>query len=225
MSPRNPAKVDIPVLLTPRQERILDCIGQFLTAHGFPPTVREICERVGLSSPSSVHSQLRTLEELGYLNRNAHLPRAMELLQKAYDHLGIANPAIHADARPIPVVGTIAAGSPILAEEHIEEYITLPESIVGDGTLFALTVRGESMIDAGVLPGDTVIVRQQPQVEQGEMCAAIVEDSATVKTFRRTKQGKVFLDPANDHYEPIPLTPEQANNAIMGKVVAVVRKV
>lgn len=225
MSPRNTNKVDIPVLLTPRQERILDCIGQFVSTHGFPPTVREICERVGLSSPSSVHSQLRTLEEMGYLNRNAQLPRAMELLQKAYDHLGIVNPALRVDARPIPVVGAIAAGSPILAEEHIEEYISLPESIVGDGTLFALTVRGESMIDAGVLPGDTVIVRQQPQVEQGEMCAAIVDDGATVKTFRRTKQGQVFLDPANDLYEPIPLTPEQANNAIMGKVVAVLRKV
>ena len=225
MSARNKPKVEIPVLLSPRQERILDCIGQYVSTNGFPPTVREICQSVGLSSPSSVHSQLRTLEEQGYIKRDPQLPRAMELRQKAYDHLGIVNPALHADARVVPLVGAIAAGSPILAEEHIEEYISLPESIVGDGTLFALTVRGESMIDAGILPGDTVIVRQQQQVEQGEMCAAIVDDGATVKTFRRTKDGQVFLDPANDLYEPIPLTPEQANQAIMGKVVAVLRKV
>ncbi|WP_336250318.1 transcriptional repressor LexA [Stomatohabitans albus] len=225
MSPQPNPTDHMPDLLTPRQQRIMECIGQFVSTHGFPPTVREICERVGLSSPSSVHSQLRTLEEMGYLNRNASLPRAMELLPKAYDHLGIVNPTLTGTSVPIPLVGAIAAGAPILAEEHIDEYISLPESIVGDGTLFALTVRGESMIEAGVLPGDTVIVRQQQQVEQGEMCAALIEDGATVKYFRRTRAGDVFLDPANEYYEPIPLTPEQVSAAIMGKVVAVLRKV
>lgn len=223
-----PVKVDkygIPVFLTARQERILDCIGQFVSTHGYPPTVREICERVGLSSPSSVHSQLKTLDEYGFLNRNSQLPRAIELLPKAYDYLGMVDPATITDTRQVPLVGSIAAGSPILADEHIEDYISLPESIVGDGELFALSVRGESMINAGILPGDTVIVRQQQQVEQGEMCAAFVEDGATVKFFRRTKDGEVFLDPANDLYEPIPLTSAQANSAIMGKVVAMLRKV
>lgn len=224
MAAPNP-KPDTSDSLTPRQQRIMDCIGQFVSTHAYPPTVREICERVGLSSPSSVHSQLRSLEQKGYIDRHGNQPRAMELLPKAFDLLGIVNPTLTGTSRPIPVIGTIAAGAPIIAEEHIEEYISLPESVVGDGTLFALLVRGESMIEAGVMPGDTVIVRQQPTVEQGEMCAALIEEGATVKYYRKTKNGEIFLDPANELYDPIPLTPQQADSAIMGKVVAVLRRV
>jgi repressor LexA len=202
--------------LTNRQQMILTVIRRAVAERGYPPSVREIGEAVGLKSPSSVHSQMNTLEELGYIRRDPSRPRAIELL--GGDDGPATGPTV-----AVPMVGEIAAGGPILAEEQIDDYVSLPESLVGTGTIFALTVRGESMLEAGVLPGDTVVVRQQERVEQGEMCAALIDGEATVKFFRRTKSGEVWLDPANEAYDPIPV-PRDADSTIMGKVVAVLRK-
>ncbi|MEE8603374.1 transcriptional repressor LexA [Euzebya tangerina] len=204
--------------LSLRQQRILYMIQSTVAERGYPPSVREIGDAVGLRSPSSVHSQMKTLEDLGYIRRDPSRPRAIEVLAEFDEDAPDTSPT-----RTVPVVGEIAAGGPILADQQIDEHLVLPESFVGSGTIFALTVRGESMIDAGVMPGDTVVVRQQPTVEQGEMCAALIEDEATVKFFRRTKAGEVWLDPANESYDPIPVPPD-AQGAIMGKVVAVLRK-
>jgi repressor LexA len=127
-------------------------------------------------------------------------------------------------SRNVPLIGEIAAGAPIVAEERVETVLPLPKELVGDGELFMLTVRGESMIEAGVLDGDLVVVRAQPIVEQGEMCAALVDGEATVKFFRRTRSGEVFLDPANVGYEPIPVRPDQ-DARVLGKIVTVLRSV
>jgi repressor LexA len=206
--------------LTERQKQILEVIKRAVESHGFPPSVREIGEAVGLRSPSSVHSQLASLQRAGYLRREGSRPRAIEVRGAR----GPESTAETASARSVPLVGEIAAGAPIVAEERIEDTYSLPKHLVGDGTLFMLRVRGESMIDAGVLSGDLVVVRQQPAVEQGEMCAAIVDGEATVKFFRRTSAGAVFLDPANEAFEPIPVAPD-SDAAILGKVVAVLRSV
>jgi repressor LexA len=203
--------------LTKRQQQILQVIREAVGRRGYPPSVREIGDAVGLKSPSSVHSQLSALERAGYLHRDPSRPRALELRLPGTDAY---NPP--AESREVALVGEIAAGAPILAEERVEERYALPRDLVGEGTLFMLRVRGESMLQAGVLPGDLVVVRQQPVVEQGEMCAAMVEGEATVKLFRRTRSGQVFLDPANDGYEPLELDPS-ADNTILGKVVAVLR--
>lgn len=204
--------------LTERQQRILEVIRTSVDQRGYPPSVREIAASVGLSSPSSVHSQLSVLERAGYLRRDPSRPRAIEVHFDPDTALALAT----APTRQVPLVGEIAAGTPILAEERVEELYALPRDLVGEGTLFALRVRGESMLQAGVLPGDLVVIRQQPTVEQGEMCAALIDDEATVKFFRRTRSGEVFLDPANDGYEPIPIPPD-TEGAILGKVVAVLR--
>ena len=208
----------MPPELTSRQQAILDTIRRAVAERGYPPSVREIGDAVGLKSPSSVHAQMNTLEELGYIRRDPTRPRAIEVMDDGGEPLAPTSPT-----RPVPVLGEIAAGGPIVAEEQISEHLALPQSLVGDGTIFALTVRGESMIEAGVMDGDTVVIRQQPNVEQGEMCAALIDGEATVKFFRRTKSGQVFLDPANERFEPIPIT-QDAQSAIMGKVVAVLRK-
>ncbi len=205
--------------LTARQQRILEVIRHAVHSRGYPPSVREIGDAVGLKSPSSVHSQLATLERAGYLRRDPARPRAIELRGA-----GSAPASMASAAAPVPLVGEIAAGAPVIAEEQIEDVYSLPRALVGEGTLFMLRVRGESMVQAGVLPGDLVVVRQQPQVEQGEMCAAMIEGEATVKYFRRTRGGEVFLDPANEGYEPIPVPPG-ADSAILGKVVAILRSV
>jgi len=206
--------------LTSRQQRILEVIREAVETRGYPPSVREIGEAVGLKSPSSVHSQLATLERGGYLRRDPSRPRAIEVHFDPDTELSIPASA----TKLVPLVGEIAAGAPVLAEERVEHVYPLPKDIVGEGTLFMLRVRGESMVQAGVLPGDLVVVRQQPRVEQGEMCAALIEDEATVKFFRRTQSGAIFLDPANEGYEPIPVPPD-AIGAILGKVVAVMRNV
>jgi repressor LexA len=204
--------------LTERQLRILEVIREAVETRGYPPSVREIGEAVGLSSPSSVHSQLATLERHGFLRRDPSRPRAIEVRFDPDTEL-----ALHPSrSRTVPLVGEIAAGAPILAEERVEEAYALPRDLVGEGRLFMLRVRGESMIEAGVLPGDLVVVRQQETVEQAEMCAALVEGEATVKFYRRTPAGEVFLDPANASYEPIPVRAD-ADAAILGKVVAVLR--
>jgi repressor LexA len=206
--------------LTPRQRQILEYIHEAVVTRGYPPSVREIGNAVGLTSPSSVHHQLKQLERGGYLRRDPTLPRAIEVRFDPDSELTIP-PSPH---RVVPLVGEVAAGAPVLAEERVEAMLPLPRDLVGEGPLFMLRVRGESMIDAGVLHGDLVVVRQQPTVEQGEMCAALIEGEATVKFFRRTRSGEVFLDPANDAFEPIPV-PRDAESAVMGKVVAVLRTV
>jgi repressor LexA len=206
--------------LTARQHRILEVIHEAVTTRGYPPSVREIGEAVGLTSPSSVHHQLGQLEKGGYIRRDPTLPRAMEIRFDPATELSIPT----SPQKVVPLVGEIAAGAPIFAEERVESMLPLPRDLVGEGTLFMLRVRGESMLDAGVLPGDLVVVRQQPTVEQGEMCAALIDEEATVKFFRRTPTGEVFLDPANERHEPIPV-PADADSAILGKVVAVLRSV
>ncbi len=206
--------------LTARQRAILAMIHAHVDAHGYPPSVREIGDAVGLRSSSSVHAQLETLEEKGYLKRDPTKPRALELGRDPDTALELRPVA----ARNVPLVGEIAAGGPILAEERVDAVYPLPRELVGEGQLFMLRVRGESMIEAGVLDGDLVVVREQPSVEQGEMCAALIDGEATVKFFRRTRAGEVFLDPANETYEPIPVTADQ-DATIMGKVVTVLRSV
>ena len=211
-----PADVD----LTDRQRAILDVVNGHLEEHGYPPSVREIGQAVGLRSTSSVHAQLATLEQKGYLRRDAAKPRAMEMAKDPETDITVRPES----ARNVPLVGEIAAGAPILADERVETVYPLPRELVGEGTLFLLRVRGDSMIDAGVLDGDLVVIREQAMVEQGEMCAALIDGEATVKFFRRDRQGQIFLDPANEHYEPIAIgTGSEAN--IMGKVVSVLRSV
>jgi repressor LexA len=204
--------------LTDRQRGILEVIHDHVEVHGYPPSVREIGEAVGLKSTSSVHAQLETLTEKGYLRRDATKPRAVEVARDLDTNLETRPER----SRNVPLVGEIAAGAPILADERVDAVYPLPAELVGEGTLFMLRVRGESMIEAGVFDGDLVVVREQPTVEQGEMCAALVEGEATVKFFRRTKAVEVFLDPANERYEPIPVSPD-ADARIMGKVVSVLR--
>ena len=206
--------------LSDRQRAILEMISSHVDDHGYPPSVREICNAVGLKSTSSVHAQLATLEEKGFLRRDHTKPRALEVSRDLETDLELRPE----QTRNIPLVGDIAAGAPIIAEERVDVVYPLPRDLVGDGTLFMLKVRGESMIEAGVFPGDLVVIREQPTVEQGEMCAALVDGEATVKFFRRTRAGEVFLDPANAAYEPIQVA-EDADARIMGKVVTVLRSV
>lgn len=206
--------------LSERQQQILEMIRTTVNDRGYPPSVREIGDAVGLSSTSSVHNQLAALERSGYLRRDPARPRAIEVRIDADTDL----PTSTVPMRSVPLVGEIAAGAPIVAEERVEDLYPLPRTLVGEGTLFMLRVRGDSMLQAGVFPGDLVVVRQQPTVEQGEMCAAMIDGEATVKFFRRTRGGEVFLDPANEGYEPIPVTAD-ADSAILGKVVSVLRSV
>lgn len=206
--------------LTERQRAIMDFLHAHTSEHGYPPSVREIGDAVGLKSPSSVHAQLSTLEDKGLLRRDSTKPRALDLDPDATRYSDVPV-SLH---RQVPLVGEIAAGAPILAEQHVEASYPLPSDLVGDGTLFMLRVRGDSMIEAGVFDGDYVVIREQPQVEQGEMCAALVDGEATVKFFRRTPAGHVYLDPANEGYEPILVRPD-ADARVMGKVTAVLRSV
>ena len=206
--------------LTPRQQRVLNVIRDSTARRGYPPSMREIGEAVGLTSSSSVAHQLRTLEEKGYLKRDPNRPRALSVFSPddaAVDETGVG------DAMPaatyVPVVGRIAAGGPILAEERVEDVFPLPKSLVGDGTLFLLEVAGDSMIDAAICNGDYVVIRQQPNAENGEIVAAMIDGEATVKTFQR-KAGKVWLLPHNEQYDPI----DGTNATILGKVTAVLRR-
>ncbi len=210
--------------LTPRQRRVLAVIRDSVEARGYPPSMREIGSSVGLTSSSSVAHQLRVLEAKGFLRRDPNRPRAVEVLspdttgEASYDATGSG------DARPdaiyVPVVGQIAAGGPILAEERVEEVFPLPRQLVGDGTLFLLQVKGDSMVDAAICDGDFVVIRQQPSAENGEIVAAMIDDEATVKTLQK-KQGKVWLLPQNPSYEPI----DGTDATILGKVVTVMRRV
>ena len=207
--------------LTPRQQRVLTVIRDSIERRGYPPSMREIGERVGLTSSSSVAHQLRVLEEKGFLKRDPNRPRALSVFNP--DETGDVDETGVGDAMPVatyvPMVGRIAAGGPILAEERVEEIFPLPKSLVGEGTLFLLEVAGDSMIDAAICNGDYVVVRQQPSAENGEVVAAMLDGEATVKTFQR-KNGQVWLLPHNDAYDPI----DGTHATILGKVTAVLRR-
>ena len=205
--------------LTPRQQRVLTTIRDSLERRGYPPSMREIGERVGLTSSSSVAHQLKVLEEKGFLKRDPNRPRALSVFtpdEVDATGSGDAMPA----ATYVPLVGRIAAGGPILAEERVEEMMPLPKSVVGDGTLFLLEVSGDSMVDAAICNGDYVVIRQQPSAENGEIVAAMLDGEATVKTFQR-KNGKIWLLPHNSNYDPI----DGTHATILGKVTAVLRRV
>jgi repressor LexA len=201
--------------LTDRQRKILDYIRDTVADRGYPPSVREIGEAVGLHSPSSVHAQLAGLAEKGLLNKDPSRPRAIRVTAPKSRAAAPAQ-----GIRRIPLLGQIAAGAPLLAEQNVEETISIPEDFTGKGTLFALTVRGDSMTNAGILDGDTVIVREQPDANDGDIVAALVdEEEATVKRLSR-KGGRVRLLPENDAYEPI----EADEVRVLGKVVSVLRR-
>lgn len=210
--------------LTPRQQRVLTVIKDSIEHRGYPPSMREIGERVGLTSSSSVAHQLRVLEEKGYLKRDPHRPRALSVfdpdaaLEGTVDETGVGDAM--PEANYVPLVGRIAAGGPILAEERVEEVFPLPRTLVGDGTLFVLEVVGDSMVDAAICNGDYVVVRQEQTAENGEIVAALLDGEATVKTFQR-KDGKVWLLPHNEAYDPI----DGTHATILGKVTAVLRRV
>lgn len=207
--------------LTLRQRRVLEVIRESVESRGYPPSVREIGESVGLNSPSSVAHQLKVLEAKGYLRRDPNRPRAMEVLDP-YGHA--VDPTDSGDARPdavfVPVVGHIAAGGPILAEQVVETVFPLPRELVGDGDLFLLRVKGDSMIDAAICDGDYVVIRAGQTAENGAIVAALLEDEATVKTLKQ-RDGHTWLMPHNPAYEPI----DGDRAVIMGTVVAVLRRV
>jgi repressor LexA len=215
--------------LTTRQRKVLEVIRDSVERRGYPPSMREIGESVGLTSTSSVSHQLTTLERRGYLRRDPNRPRALEVrlpegvAPTPHDEQSDDEEAIRA-SRPaaayVPLVGRIAAGGPILAEQAVESVFPLPRELVGDGTLFLLKVSGDSMVDAAICDGDWVVVRQQPVAEPGDIVAAMIDGEATVKTFKR-RDGHVWLMPHNPAYEPIP--GDEAT--ILGRVVSVLRKV
>jgi repressor LexA len=223
-----------PAGLTPRQRKVLEVIRDWVERFGYPPSVREIGDAVGLTSTSSVHHQLRTLERKGYLRRDPNRTRAVDV--RGPDEQAAPGSGDAGDARDtlpptpagpperpspafVPLLGDIAAGGPILAEQAVEAVFPLPREVVGEGTLFLLNVRGDSMTEAAITHGDWVVVRQQPVAENGEIVAAMIDGEATVKTFKR-RDGHVWLMPANPAYDPI----SGDDATILGRVVAVLRR-
>ena len=210
--------------LTLRQRRILEMIKDTVERRGYPPSIREMGDAVGLASSSSVAHQLKMLEAKGFLRRDPNRPRALTVVSASADPEAAADETGVGDAMPaaayVPMVGRIAAGGPILAEEQVSEIMPLPKSLVGEGTLFMLEVVGDSMIDAAICSGDYVVVRQAQTAENGEIVAALIEGEATVKTFQR-KDGHVWLLPHNTSYTPIP--GDEAT--VLGRVTAVLRRV
>jgi repressor LexA len=224
--------------LTVRQRRVLEVIRNSVDRRGYPPSLREIGEAVGLTSPSSVAHQLSTLERKGFLRRDPNRPRAIEVVSPdspadmrgyrggasvedetaTYDETGVNDQ--RPEASYVPVLGRIAAGVPILAEETVEDVFPLPRQIVGEGQLFLLQVVGDSMIEAAICDGDWVVVRQQPTADNGDIVAAMLDNEATVKTFKR-KDGKVWLMPHNAAFDPI----DGDHATILGKVTAVLRRI
>ena len=228
-----------PGKLTPRQRKVLEVIRDWVERFGYPPSVREIGDAVGLTSTSSVHHQLRTLGRKGYLRRDPHRTRAVDVRgpeeaggEEQVVRLAVAEVAApggpdggagplarHPEPAFVPLLGDIAAGGPILAEQAVQSVFPLPREVVGEGTLFLLNVRGDSMVDAAIRDGDWVVVRQQPVAENGEIVAAMIDGEATVKTLRR-RGGHAWLMPANPAYEPI--LGDEAT--VLGRVVAVLRR-
>ena len=197
--------------ITAKQTEILEYIKECVLKKGYPPSVREICEAVNLKSTSSVHSHLATLEEKGYIRRDPTKPRTIEIIDEEF------NPA-RRELVNIPVVGTVAAGQPILAEENISDYFPVPADILPNADVFMLEVKGESMINAAILNGDKLNVRIQNTAENGDKVVALLDDSATVKTFYK-EDGHYRLQPENDSMDPIIADHVQ----ILGKVVGVIR--
>jgi repressor LexA len=206
--------------LTQRQRMVLEVIRDSVQRRGYPPSMREIGEAVGLTSTSSVSHQLRTLQRKGYLRRDPNRPRAVEVRGERPTRPAAVYDESHPQPAYVPLVGRIAAGGPILAEESVEDVFTLPKQLVGEGTHYLLKVVGDSMIDAAITDGDWVVVRQQPDADNGEIVAAMIDGEATVKTFKR-EAGHVWLLPQNKAYDPIP----GDDSSVLGKVVAVLRKV
>ncbi|MFM2116462.1 MAG: transcriptional repressor LexA [Candidatus Nanopelagicales bacterium] len=212
--------------LTDRQRKILNVIQDAVKDRGFPPTVREIADLVGLASPASVAHQLSALERKGFIKRDPNSPRAIDLTLPNKSGVAIDGlvGGLEGEQTPeaafVPLVGRIAAGGPILAEESIEAIYPLPKELVGNGELFMLEVVGDSMIDAAICHGDKVVVRKQDDAQNGEIVAALLGDEATVKTLKR-KDGHVWLMPANPNYEPI----NGDHAKILGRVVTVMRKI
>lgn len=204
-------------VMTMRQHKILQVIRDSVERRGYPPSVREIGKAAGLKSPSSVAHQLKVLEKRGLIRRDPNRPRAVDI--RPLDEV-TEETADHPAPIYVPVVGRIAAGGPILAEQAIEDVFPLPKELVGDGTLFLLRVVGDSMVEAAITDGDWVVVRQQPIADNGEIVAAMIEGEATVKTLSR-RDGHVWLLPQNPAYEPIPAD----DSVVLGRVVAVLRKV
>lgn len=206
--------------LTKRQQAVMDCIEKCIREKGYGPTVREICADLGLSSPSTVHVHLKTLEQKGYIVRDPLKSRSISLpAQHEETAANVIRPSF-SKIVDVPLVGNVAAGEPILAEENITDTISLPTDIVGDAPSFMLSVRGESMIEAGINDGDYVVVKEQPVANNGDIVVAIIEDGATVKRFYKEKD-HIRLQPENSSMSPIITT----DCAIAGKVVAVFRRI
>ena len=197
--------------MSAKQQEILEYIKESILKRGYPPAVREICQAVHLKSTSSVHSHLAALEEKGYIRRDPTKPRTIEILDDTFNFS-------RREMVYIPVVGTVAAGEPLLAQEHIEDYFPFPAEILPNAETFMLHVRGESMVNAGILPGDQLIVEQRSTAENGEIVVALLDDSATVKRFYKEK-GHYRLQPENDAMEPI-ITDHVE---ILGKVIGLIR--
>ena len=197
--------------ITAKQEEILNYIKNEILERGFPPAVREICQAVGLKSTSSVHSHLESLEKNGYIRRDPTKPRAIEILYDSFQ-------MVRREMVNVPVVGTVAAGQPILAEQNIDSYYPIPAEFMPNEQTFILKVKGDSMVNAGILNGDSVVVKQQSTAHNGEIVVALVEDSATVKTFYK-EDGHIRLQPENDTMDPIIVDDCQ----ILGKVFGVFR--
>lgn len=212
--------------ISKRQQQAYDFICSFTAAHGYPPSVREIGGAIGLSSPSTVHSHLHKLEDAGYIRRDPNKPRTIEIcgpgseaLQQGVSLASVAQD-VNANTVTLPLVGRVAAGIPILAEQNVEECLTLPTDIVGDASSFVLRVRGDSMINAGILDGDYIVVREQSTAHNGQIVVAMIDDSATVKTFYKEKDC-VRLQPENDSMDPI----FSDNPTILGLVTGLFRTI
>ena len=197
--------------ISPKQQEILDYIKSQILERGFPPAVRDICEAVNLKSTSSVHSHLETLEKNGYIRRDPTKPRAIEILDDSFNFT-------RREMVNVPIVGRVAAGEPILAEQNIENYFPIPMEYMPNQQTFMLTVKGESMINAGIFDGDMVLVEQRKTAHNGEIIVAMIEDGATVKTFYK-EEGVIRLQPENDTMDPI-IVPDCQ---ILGKVIGVFR--
>ncbi|MEV6596145.1 transcriptional repressor LexA [Actinoplanes sp. NPDC051346] len=201
--------------LTPRQRAILTVIRDWAIRYGYPPSTREIADAVGLASTSSVSRHLRILEDRDFLRRGRNATRPVDV------RMFLESTARQADHTVgVPLVGTIAAGTPMLAQEHAEETLTLPRDLVGRGELFCLRIQGDSMVDAAICDGDIVVVRQQSEAHNGDIVAAMIDEEATVKVFRR-RSGHVLLEPRNPAYEPI----DGDRAVILGRVVSVLRRI